>query len=76
MDKSSRSKKSTQEGKAIELAEEGRAIGKKPSQDSGNETLVDHHDQHVVWPGNILRTDQYDVSSEAVGAGNMESHAR
>ena len=75
MSKSNRSKKSTQEGRGIELAEEGRAIGKKPSQDSGDETLIDSKEDQNRWPGAIVRTDQYDVSTLDVQEEKRRSRA-
>ncbi|KAL8818492.1 MAG: hypothetical protein Q9191_007931, partial [Dirinaria sp. TL-2023a] len=68
--RSGRSKKSSQKStepgnKDIELAEEGRAIGKKKSQDSGEETLIDSYPNKYFGPGKILRTDQFAVKNEA-----------
>lgn len=72
--KTDRSKKSTQEGKAIELAEEGRASGKKQSEDSGGDTLLDPAENDFRWTTGILRTDQYAVSTEDLQA--KEKRAR
>ncbi|KAL8823655.1 MAG: hypothetical protein Q9191_005661 [Dirinaria sp. TL-2023a] len=68
MSKSNRSKKSTTQGKNdIELAEEGRVIGKKASQNSGDDTLYDPNDNHLPWEGGILRTDQFAIQSHELG---------
>ncbi|KAL8871583.1 MAG: hypothetical protein Q9174_002617 [Haloplaca sp. 1 TL-2023] len=59
---------------AIPMADKSSSaiVGKKPSQDSGNETLVDRYgreDRDVE--NNIMRTDQYDVRSEAFEVGKQ-----
>lgn len=74
--KSGPSKKSTQEDKDIELAEEGRAIGKKKSQDSGDETLFDPNENDIRWPDSILRTDQYAVTSENLAEEKQRPQGR
>ncbi|KAL8962985.1 MAG: hypothetical protein Q9183_005068 [Haloplaca sp. 2 TL-2023] len=66
------SKRSGPDARGIPLAEKPNStvVGKKPSQDSGNETLVDRYgrdDRDVE--NNIMRTDQYDVRSESLGDG-------
>lgn len=73
--KSDPSKKSAREGQAIELAEEGRTVGKKPSQDSGDETLIDSNGDEFRWPAAIVRKDKYDVSSSNVGGETKRARA-
>ena len=63
-----RSRKSTQEGRAIELAEQGRATGKKQSEDSGGDDPLDPAENDFRWTAGILRTDQYAVSTEDLQA--------
>ncbi|KAI4192959.1 MAG: hypothetical protein LQ350_008525 [Teloschistes chrysophthalmus] len=74
----SRSKKSTTPAQAdIELANPSKEGSQGGSQGSGNETLVG--DRGEAWSnGDILRTDEYNVSSEDL-AGDLEKarrHAR
>ena len=56
------------------MAEEGRATGKKQSEDSGGDDLLDPTENDFRWTAGILRTDQYAVSTEDLQA--KEKRAR